>query len=314
MKIQFLFLVLALLALFQAPVDADFYYNRLPYKPEDIAALGLKCMPGRTIIKVEAAKIVEKNTSSSEEETRRSHMNAEAKDELCQICVCSLEGKDEYCSRRPARNVNECIRMSMLNKYRETHAPFSHEKALSYRIRRDYLWHRDEIPYEPKASCKRGTSYYSNSVTANNTDIDVASDIDSLLDYSNKEICFYCVCSTDGRHAGCINRDPWFCEYYRIIRDPHAPRENYRLLFKQDRPAYFRQLSYRLRRTMDEGIDAFLDYGGDTLCCNHPDGHRRNLHEKVRTKIRLMRRKVPKENMMGGSPQGDYVDFIVNND
>lgn len=114
----------------------DFYYNRLPYKPEDIAALGLKCMPGRTIIKVEAAKIVEKNTSSSEEETRRSHMNAEAKDELCQICVCSLEGKDEYCSKRPARNVNECIRMSMLNKYRETHAPFSHEKALSYRIRR----------------------------------------------------------------------------------------------------------------------------------------------------------------------------------
>lgn len=114
----------------------DFYYNRLPYKPEDIAALGLKCMPGRTIIKVEAAKIVEKNTSSSEEETRRSHMNAEAKDELCQICVCSLEGKDEYCSRRPARNVNECIRMSMLNKYRETHAPYSHEKALSYRIRR----------------------------------------------------------------------------------------------------------------------------------------------------------------------------------
>ncbi|VVD01293.1 unnamed protein product [Leptidea sinapis] len=49
-----------------------------------------------------------------------------------------------------------------------------------------------------------------------------------------------------------------------------------------------------------------VDAGGDTLCCSHPNGHRRNLHAQVRNKIRQMRRKVPKENILAGSPAGDY--------
>ena len=125
----------------------------------------------------------------------------------------------------------------------------------------DYIWHYDEIPYAAKAACRRSTSYYSNNVNANDTDIDVPSDIDSLLDYSNKDICFYCVCSVDGTHAGCITRDPWYCEYYRIIRHPRALKERYKKLFQQDRPAYFQHLSYRLRRTMDDGMMEFMDFG-----------------------------------------------------
>lgn len=54
--------------------------------------------------------------------------------------------------------------------------------------------------------------------------------------------------------------------------------------------------------------------GGDALCCDHPSGHRRNLHSQIRNKIRQLRRKVPKENLMEGDTAGDYVDFIVNND
>ncbi|CAH2056948.1 unnamed protein product, partial [Iphiclides podalirius] len=137
--------------------------------------------------------------------------------------------------------------------------------------------------------------------------------MESQLDYDTS-ICFYCVCSTSGHSAGCIVRSPWFCEYYRIIRRPNSARDRYRLLFHEDRPAYFRQLSYRVRRTMDEGLLELLDYGGDALCCSHPYGHRRNLHESVRNKIRMLRKKVPKENILAGSPTGDYVDFVVNND
>lgn len=65
-------------------------------------------------------------------------MNDATNDESCQICVCSVEGKDEYCSRRPARNVNECIRIAILKKNMEKNLPFSHERALSFRIRRGW--------------------------------------------------------------------------------------------------------------------------------------------------------------------------------
>lgn len=118
----------------------------------------------------------------------------------------------------------------------------------------DYIWHNDEIPYEAKAKCRRGHTYYSNSVMANDTDIDLPSDVDSLLDYSNKNICYFCICSVDGKSAGCIHRMPWFCERYRYWREHDAPRNMYAKLFKQDRPTYFRQLSYRIRRTMDDGL------------------------------------------------------------
>ncbi|CAH0717554.1 unnamed protein product, partial [Brenthis ino] len=293
-------------------VKGAFFYNSLPPTDQEYEERGLKCIPGQTVIRIEELKPPKK--LASEEETRRTHMNDATKDEYCQICVCSVEGKEEYCSRRPARNVNECIRIAILKKNIEKNLPFSHERALSFRIRRDYIWHYDEIPYASKARCRRAVSYYSNDMNANNTDIDVPSDVESLLDYTNKQICFYCVCSVDGTYAGCIPRDQWFCEYYRIIREPHAMRESYKKLFQQDRPAYFRHLSYRLRRTMDDGMNTFMNIGGDALCCDHPDGHRRNLHEQVRNRMRMMRRKVPKENILAGSPRGDYVDFIVNND
>lgn len=68
---------------------------------------------------------------------RRSHMNFQAqKDESCQVCVCSVEGKDEYCSRRPAMNVNECIRMADIMENFQQNVPFNVESVLAYRIRR----------------------------------------------------------------------------------------------------------------------------------------------------------------------------------
>lgn len=215
----------------------------------------------------------------------------------------------------------------------------------------------------------------------------------SQLDYGTRNICYFCVCHTSGSVPACIVRNPWFCDYYRVMRRPNYARDRYRYLFKEDRPAYFRQLSYRIRRTMDDGIMELLDKGmntkgtcvvftlvfincclvfikiyylllflvlfkynvsssatnlekcglndlkilsllalhvrclffrlvnerlviagGDSLCCGHPNGHRRILHDGVRRKLRLLRRKVPRENILAGSPTGDYVDFVVNND
>lgn len=89
-------------------------------------------MPGRTVIKIGQAS---DEIDDESEETRRTHMNTQTKDESCKICVCSTEGKDEYCSRRPARNVNECIKMSLLKKNME-YLPFDHTRTLSFRIRR----------------------------------------------------------------------------------------------------------------------------------------------------------------------------------
>lgn len=68
---------------------------------------------------------------------RRSHMNFQAqKDESCKVCVCSVEGKDEYCSRRPAMNVNECLRMADIMENYQQHVPYNMENVLAYRIRR----------------------------------------------------------------------------------------------------------------------------------------------------------------------------------
>ncbi|CAG5013387.1 unnamed protein product [Parnassius apollo] len=269
-------LVLFLIALFlfvQRHAEAEFSYNRnMPKKPEELEALGLKCIPGHTFIKI-GASVEEKvkNDDSEEEdddvvsEARRTHMNTQTKDETCKICVCSVEGKDEYCSRRPARNVNECIRMSMLVEGFHKNVPYELERSLSYRIRRDYIWHKDEIPYSPSALCYRGTSYYTNNIKADATPIEEQMKVDSPLDYATKGVCYYCVCSMSGAAVGCISRNTWFCDYYRIIKKPDSARDRYRNLFKQDRPAYFRQLSYRIRRTMDEGLIELLDNVGDEL-------------------------------------------------
>lgn len=91
-------------------------------------------------------------------------------------------------------------------------------------------------------------------MNADDTDIDIASDINSLLDYSNKSICFYCVCAAHGHGVDCISRLPWFCEKMRQLRLEDAARDMYTKMFQQDRPTYFRQLPWRLRRTMDEGL------------------------------------------------------------
>ncbi|CAK1590772.1 unnamed protein product [Parnassius mnemosyne] len=321
MDAKLVLFLIALLLFVERHTEADFLYDRvIPKKPEELEALGLKCIPGHTVMKIGAVeKEKPKNESDyedddAESDARRTHMNTQTKDESCKICVCSVEGKDEYCSRRPARNVNECIRMSMLTQAFTKHVPFELERSLSYRMRRDYIWHKDEIPYAPSALCFRGTSYYTNNVKPDSTPIEEQMKVDSPLDYVTKGVCYYCVCSMSGGAAGCISRNTWFCDYYRIIKRPDSARDRYRHLFKQDRPAYFRQLSYRIRRTMDEGLVELLDNGGDTLCCGHPNGHRRTLLEGVRNKIRLLRRKIPKENILSGSPAGDYVDFIVNND
>lgn len=125
----------------------------------------------------------------------------------------------------------------------------------------DYLWHNDEIPYNSKAKCYRGHSYYSNSLTANDTDIDIASDIDSLLGYDNDYACYYCVCSVDGTAAGCIHRDVQFCNFFKVIREEKAQRDRYTTLLEQDRPTYFRQLSWRMRRTMDAGMFDLIKSG-----------------------------------------------------
>lgn len=119
----------------------DFSYNRVLPKQEELKNLGLKCVPGRTIIKVQQPpiKLSDEGDSSeleSGENYRRSHMNFQTDDPLCQTCVCSAEGKDEYCSKRPAKNVNECMRMTALVDKFQKNKPFGHEGGLSFRLRR----------------------------------------------------------------------------------------------------------------------------------------------------------------------------------
>lgn len=69
--------------------------------------------------------------------TRKSHMNFQAqRDESCLVCVCSVEGKDQYCSRRPAMNVNECLRMADVMEDFQKNVPFDVDRVLANRIRR----------------------------------------------------------------------------------------------------------------------------------------------------------------------------------
>ncbi|XP_072948270.1 uncharacterized protein [Epargyreus clarus] len=132
-----LVLVVALLVA-ERHVEADFMYNRVLPKEHELEEFGLKCIPGRTTIRIEEPRqfLQESESDDDEMDLRRSHMNFEHDNENCVVCVCSVEGKDEYCSRRPAKNVNECIRMSMIKEEFERNVPFSHERSLSHRIRR----------------------------------------------------------------------------------------------------------------------------------------------------------------------------------
>lgn len=85
-------------------------------------------------------KTVELNdqTDDSDEDKngRRNHMRYSTGDESCQMCVCSINGKDEYCSKRPAMNVNECITMALAMSKFNRNEPFDHERILSQMIRR----------------------------------------------------------------------------------------------------------------------------------------------------------------------------------
>lgn len=58
----------------------------------------------------------------------------------------------------------------------------------------------------------------------------------------------------------------------------------------------------------------FVFSGGDSLCCIHSDAHVKNLHKAVRNRMKNLRKKLPKEDLIGKDSRGDYVDFIVNND
>ncbi|XP_045540292.1 uncharacterized protein LOC106716418 [Papilio machaon] len=145
MDVKFVIIFICLLALLPTPGHADFLYNRIsPKTPEELDALNLKCAPGRTILKIESVsdKSFDDDDGTEEDDgeiatdTRRVHMKFPPKDDSCKICVCSVEGKDEYCSKRPAMNVNECMRMTMINDSFNKNIPFDHERSLSYRIRR----------------------------------------------------------------------------------------------------------------------------------------------------------------------------------
>lgn len=121
----------------------DFYYNHVYPKAEEVSDLGLECVPGRTIISMEEPKLEPPSLQGSSEDDDpmilRSHMNTKIKEEYCKICVCSAEGKDEYCSGRPAMNVNECLRMSTLMDQFNENVPFDHTRTLAHRIRRGWL-------------------------------------------------------------------------------------------------------------------------------------------------------------------------------
>lgn len=105
----------------------------------------MKCVPGRTWLKVKSQKLFEHPkedadpTDDEDNNIERSHMNQKTTDESCQVCVCSVEGKDEYCSNRQARNVNECLRMAMVMEDYNRGGMFDHEKILSYMIRRGWF-------------------------------------------------------------------------------------------------------------------------------------------------------------------------------
>lgn len=119
----------------------DFNFQHYPPKEEELESQGLACMPRRTVIKLETHQDTMGKGSDEESvedsETRRSHMNAgQINSEKCKVCVCAVDGKMEYCSRRPARNINECIRMAALTEQLQKNIPYGHEATLAFRIRR----------------------------------------------------------------------------------------------------------------------------------------------------------------------------------
>ncbi|XP_045512202.1 MATH and LRR domain-containing protein PFE0570w-like isoform X2 [Pieris brassicae] len=131
-RVLLIFAFLALLGLAQC----DDTYKQQASEIDEFKHRDLKCMPGRTVIKIEQPSNKTYYSEEEYEEMRRSHMSTGVKDETCQICVCSVEGKDEYCSQRPAKNINECLRLALIREDMAKGLPYAHDRTLAYRIRR----------------------------------------------------------------------------------------------------------------------------------------------------------------------------------
>ncbi|CAF4860062.1 unnamed protein product [Pieris macdunnoughi] len=131
-RVLLIFALLALLGLAQC----DGTYKEPPSEIDESKHRDLKCKPGRTVIRIEQPSNKTYYSDEEYEEVRRTHMNTGVKDETCQICVCSAEGKDEYCSQRPAKNINECIRLALIREDMAKGLPYAHDRTLAYRIRR----------------------------------------------------------------------------------------------------------------------------------------------------------------------------------
>ena len=123
----------------------DFFFNHPAPKADELdGSPRYICVPGRTTIKVTEKKVelvAEAETDSDEFRlrngpTRKKHMNVPTQDEYCRVCVCSAEGKDEYCSNRPAANINECIMLQSITNRFNTGQPFELTRDLSNSIRR----------------------------------------------------------------------------------------------------------------------------------------------------------------------------------
>ncbi|XP_063629264.1 uncharacterized protein PF13_0277-like isoform X3 [Cydia splendana] len=119
------------------PIDTNRGLDFEPMKPDVAKARGLKCVPGRTVVHMERKQPMNQELEE-DDDYRRTHMNwqEDKSKEECKICTCSIEGKDEYCSGRPARNLNECLVLARLTDELHSNMPFSHERELSNMIRR----------------------------------------------------------------------------------------------------------------------------------------------------------------------------------
>ncbi|XP_061723736.1 uncharacterized protein LOC133529961 isoform X2 [Cydia pomonella] len=120
----------------EPPINTNRGLDFEPMKPDVAKQRGLKCVPGRTVVRMERKQVNQK--VDDDDDYRRTHMNwqEDKTKEDCKICTCSIEGKDEYCSGRPARNLNECLVLARLSEELGSNMPFSHERELSNMIRR----------------------------------------------------------------------------------------------------------------------------------------------------------------------------------
>ncbi|XP_075985738.1 uncharacterized protein LOC142982897 [Anticarsia gemmatalis] len=190
MDVKLTVLVLFVIAVCFQHADAEFFYNRPSPKAEELKQMGLKCIPGRTTIKISEMNIQPQVEQSDSEELRRKSrrhigFNSNPDDERCSVCVCAASGLFEYCKKRPALNVNECMIMEAITKQTQKGDPYEHLKSLSYRIRRvgDYNYEpaqNEGVPNQA-AKCVPFVSVYSD-----------------CTDYTRCSGCTKCLCGGDG--------------------------------------------------------------------------------------------------------------------